>query len=517
MESFCLRQTEIPGASKLYTDLLYRYDRVAEFYPHPPGSQDGCREVATKVAFPASRRAALVSALRRWNLGSPSLDLLAREGTVAVLTGQQVGLFSGPSYTVYKALTAIRLAAELTASGTNAVPIFWLATEDHDFPEVNQAWSFDARLKPHSFRATDPMLANRPVGGLPMIDAPLAELEASLADLPYGQAIAAQIREHYSNGTFGSAFLGICKEWLGKLGLLFVDPLDPEIRQIFAPKLAEAVLRTDELSSALLERNLALTAQGYHAQVHFEPETSLVFLLENGVRVGLKRKKGQYFPEKLAERAESLSPNALLRPVLQDYLFPTVAVVGGPAELAYFAQSEVLYQKLLGYMPVSVARAGFTLIPARGQKLLERYHLSVKDVWQGCESVRERIARQLIPAELAATMAQSQAETEAQIRALNKQLCRFDPTLGAALANSSKKIEYQFAKIAQKVNREVLRRDERASADAAYLVDLLFPEKHLQERLYSIVPFLAMYGEDLIDRLYEHVKLECPDHQVLAL
>ena len=517
MESFCLRQTELPGASKLYTDLLYRYDRVAEFYPQPAGSMDGCRAVAAQIDFPSERRAALVAALSKWNAGSASLERLAEPGTVAVLTGQQVGLFSGPCYTVYKALTAIRLASELTASGTPAVPVFWLATEDHDFPEVNQAWSFDARLEPHGFQAKDPQLPNRPVGGLPVLDAPLAELEATLAELPFGAEIAAQLREHYASGTFGSAFLGICQAWLSRMGLLFVDPLDEEIRRIFTPKLAEAVRRTDELATALMERNKALEAKGYHAQVHFEAETSLVFLLENGVRVGLKRNKGDYSPEKLAARAESLSPNALLRPVLQDYLFPTVAVVGGPAELAYFAQSEVLYQRLLGYMPVPVARAGFTLIPARGQKLLDRYHLTVKDVWQGDEAVRERIAQQLIPGELAAAMAETQSRGEQQIAELAQQLAAFDTTLAAALTNSAKKIHYQLAKIEKKVNREALRRNERAAAEAAYLTHLLYPEKHLQERLYSITPFLAMYGEELIDRLYEHVQLECPDHQVIAL
>ena len=517
MESFCIRQSDLPGASKLYTDLLYHYDRVGEFYPHPPGSFDSARTLAAQIDFPTNRRAALVSALAKWNAGSPSLEKLAEEGTVAVLTGQQVGLFSGPCYTVYKALTAIRLASELTAAGTPAVAVFWLATEDHDFPEVNQAWSFDASLQPQSFTARDPLLPNRPVGGLPVLDAPLEELTASLADLPYGPEIAAQLREQYAQGTFGSAFLGICKAWLGRLGLLFVDPLDDAIRDIFAPKLAEAVRRTDELSAAILERNEALTARGYHAQVHFEPETSLVFRLENGQRISLKRRAGQYDAQALGAEPHSLSPNALLRPVLQDYLFPTVAVVGGPAELAYFAQSEVLYQRLLGYMPVSVPRAGFTLIPTRGQKLLDRYQLTVKDVWQGDEPVRERIARQLIPASLSHTLARTHAQSEAQIGELTRDLAAFDSTLAAALTNSARKIQYQLAKIEKKVQREALRRDERAAAEAAYLSHLLFPEKHLQERLYSIAPFLATYGEELIDRLYEHVRLECPDHQVIAL
>src|SRR5947209_14972308 len=138
MESACLRHTELPNTSRLFADYLYHHDRVAPFY-----SVEGHRP-----EFPADRRAALVAALRAQNGDSPALDLLAEPGTVAYVTGQQVGLFSGPAYTIYKALTAVRLAAQSTAEGKPAVPIFWLATEDHDFAEVNHSWSFNSAGQP---------------------------------------------------------------------------------------------------------------------------------------------------------------------------------------------------------------------------------------------------------------------------------------------------------------------------------------------------------------------------------
>src|SRR5438309_8549456 len=148
MEPSCVRHTNIPGTSKLFGDFLYHYQRVERYYPAYFGDPDSFRSAARKIVFPDERRAALVAALREQNGDSPQLDKLAQPGTVAVVTGQQVGLFSGPAYTVYKAVTAVKAARELTARGIPAVPIFWLATEDHDFAEVNQFWTFDSTQKP---------------------------------------------------------------------------------------------------------------------------------------------------------------------------------------------------------------------------------------------------------------------------------------------------------------------------------------------------------------------------------
>src|SRR6266699_1197253 len=155
MECSCVRQTEVPGTSKLFTDLIYHFDRVQDLYPYRPNDTQALA-AATKFHFPDDRRAALVRALTPLNPGNPSLDAIAQPGTVAVVTGQQVGLFSGPAYTVYKALTAIKAARELTARGVAAVPVFWLATEDHDIAEVDHVWVFGADYQPKKIRMNGP-------------------------------------------------------------------------------------------------------------------------------------------------------------------------------------------------------------------------------------------------------------------------------------------------------------------------------------------------------------------------
>lgn len=524
MESHCIRQTALPGASALFTDLLYHPERVSRFYPHAAGDLDAAATLAGSLNYPPERRAALVEALRPLNGDHPSLSLLAQEGTVAVLTGQQVGLFSGPVYTLYKALTAIQAARQLTAAGTPAVPVFWLATEDHDFAEVNQAWTFNAQNEAISLRADDVTAANRPVGPLPLTGAPLDALKEALAGFPFGDEVFARVQKHYANGSWGSTFLELLKEYLAPYGLLFVDPLHLPLRDIGVPLMEQAVREASTLSAALLDRNRELAAANYHAQVHFEAGTSLFFLLENGERLNLKYQAGEYTAkdrkfstEDLAGRAAALSPNALLRPVLQDYLFPTVAVVGGPAEIAYFAQSEVLYRHLLGHMPVSLSRAAFTLISPRVGKLLARYNLSVESTWANEETLRDRISAQLVPAGVTSAIGLAHEQLKQSLDGVRTALASYDSSLVDALATGERKMLYQLGKMERKVGREALRRDERAALEAATLHAQLFPHKHLQERFYSMLPFLAAHGEDLIPRLLDHVRLDCPDHQVLVL
>jgi len=253
------------------------------------------------------------------------------------------------------------------------------------------------------------------------------------------------------------------------------------------------------------------------------PQRSLFFLLSGGRRLAL-RKLGDGFqagdtrlsePE-LADQAEQLSPNALLRPVMQDFLLPTAATVAGPGEIAYYAQSQVLYRALLGRMPVTAPRASFTLVDARAAKLMKRYGLSLDAFFGGLEPLREAIAARLVPPALDESIQGTLRAVDAQIARLREPIAAFDPTLAAALATSRSKILYQLNKIRRKTAREAMRRHERAGAESEYLYHLIYPARHLQERFYTILPFLAQHGLDFVGRLYENVRLECPDHLLLV-
>src|SRR5580700_8058446 len=199
MESACLRHTEIPHTSALFSDFQYHFDRVARFYSHNPHDARSYAAAAKQLAYPDDRRAALVAALRSSNGESASLDLLARPGTVAVVTGQQVGLCSGPAYTIYKALTAVQLASRLSAQGIPAVPMFWLATEDHDVAEVNHTFVFGPDHRPVRLGVNSGGTA-RPVGGIPIAAPPVERLRDLLAGFPYGEEVAEMVRVAYPEG-----------------------------------------------------------------------------------------------------------------------------------------------------------------------------------------------------------------------------------------------------------------------------------------------------------------------------
>jgi bacillithiol synthase len=524
MEPACIRHTDLPGTSKLFADFSYQFSRVARFYAHDPHHPASFAAAARAIDYPDSRRAALVTALEAQNGPSPALRKLADPGTITVVTGQQVGLFCGPAYTIYKALTAVRLARDLSKQGIPAVPIFWLASEDHDFQEVSQAHSFDASRQPMRFEIQAPGDAAggpKPVGPLPIEHPPLEELRRSLAGFPHGAEMAAMAGAAYSPGVSGSTvtmtegFRALLRRMLPEMDLLTLDPLDPAIRAIAAPFLEAALAAAPELKVRLLERGNQLAAAGYHAQVLVEPKTSLFFLLQNGERVPLRPKDAEF--ASLKDRAAEISPNALLRPVMQDYLLPTAAFIGGPSELAYLAQSQVIYDRLLGRMPVVLARASFTLLETRTAKLLTRYRLALPETLVPEDALRERLAAALVPATIEDAFVDTAGELDRQLSRLNDELERFDPTLAAALSKSRAKMAYQLEKARRKTAREILRRDGRATSDAQYLSGLLFPRRHLQERFYSILPFLAQHGMGLMEYLLENISLACPDHRVLTL
>jgi bacillithiol biosynthesis cysteine-adding enzyme BshC len=525
MECSCVRHTDVPGTSKLFADLIYNFDRVEDLYPFRPNDiQTLVRRARSE--FPDSRRAALVNALTSRNRDNPSLSLLAEPGTVAVVTGQQVGLFSGPAYAVYKALTAIKTAKELTERGVPAVPVFWLATEDHDFAEVDHAWVFGADHQPVRIRLNSGAEGgSRPAGGIALQDVPLNELRNALAGLPFADDAVAMVARAYRPGeTMGSAFGRLIAELFAPYGLLLIDPMDGALREIGAPLMKEAVERMPELVEALMVRSAELVERGYHAQVLVDKNTSLAFLLENGQRMPLRRSNGTYAAQHLklstrdlAQRGVDLSPNALLRPVIQDYLLPSAAYIGGPAELAYLAQSQVLYAKLKVRQPAVLPRASFTLLDARSHKRMLRYGIGPTDLFGGEQVLHNTIAARLVPERLRAGLDRTKAAFSAALDGLRGDLDSFDVTLAAALATNRRKIEYQVDKMTRKTATQIMARDEQATRDARSLNGLVFPEKHLQERFYSIVPFVAKFGPGLVAELYSAVRTECPDHQFVVV
>jgi uncharacterized protein YllA (UPF0747 family) len=221
--------------------------------------------------------------------------------------------------------------------------------------------------------------------------------------------------------------------------------------------------------------------------------------------------------ERIAAHPEQFSANVLLRPVVQDYLFPTAVYFGGPAEIAYFAQAGVVYEKLLGRTTPVMPRLSATIISPAMSDLLARYRLSFGDLFHGSERVCELLASRVLAPELQATLLESRESLEGHLEQLRAELAKLDPTLVDAAARSGRKMLYQLQKIGAKAARAELRRNDSLTRDAHRVLTELFPHKELQERVLPGIYFLAQYGPELITQLKQAAAPQCPGHQIIRL
>jgi bacillithiol biosynthesis cysteine-adding enzyme BshC len=509
----------LPHQPKLFVRLIDDYSSVNRFYAHPP-NMDAVREVASSLDYPAERRREVAAILREQNsafgasaAAMSNLEKLER-GAVAVVSGQQVGLFGGPAYAVYKALTAIRLAEELSEAGIPAVPIFWMATEDHDLDEVRHVTWFDSG-KLLRFELPEDSTAGHPVGHVrlgPAIQEHVKKAVGLLAG-PASETIS-QILEHSyrSEATYGSAFGNLFAQLFAEQGLILLDPLDTRLHRIAAPLYKKALEDRDELNDKLLQRGKELESAGYDVQVKVTARSTLLFTIRDGVRQPVAASNSHFksgdtsWTREEALRLvdsspETFSANALFRPVVQDYLLPTAAYLGGPAEIAYFAQSSVIYEHVLGRMPVILPRAGFTILDAKAEKLLQKYGLCIENLWAGPQELRRKMESVSVPPALAENFDRDKAQTESTLAELGAQIEKLDPTLAGAVSTARNKIGFQLEKLRRKAGRALDQKSGLLAEHERFLENLLYPNKSLQSRELCFLPFLARWGMDGLSEL----------------
>jgi bacillithiol biosynthesis cysteine-adding enzyme BshC len=518
MDCRALAFRQLPHQPKLFLEYLDHFERVKAFYAHPPTMQ-AVRRTARKLDYPRERRAEVAELLRKQNIalgaGAETQSNLARleKGAVAIVTGQQVGLFSGPAYAIYKALTAAQIAEELTRGGIPAVPVFWMATEDHDLDEVRTATWFDqGKLLRFELPVVE---TGRPVGGISLgaqVE-PFAREAAELLSSQGSDLLAEYLTESYRpEEAYGSAFAKLFTRLFAQQGLILMDPRDPGLHQVATPLYQHALAERDAVNEKLLQRGKDLDRAGFDAQVKVTSRSTLLFYLGDGARQVITASNGKFqagdksWPrDKLIHLTHAepgqFSPNALFRPVVQDFLLPTAAYVGGPAEISYFAQSEVIYRHLLGRMPVMLPRAGFTLVDAKAAKLLRRYGLTVEDVWGGSQSLRHRMEGASVPKGLSRAFERDRKEIQKVLTQLGKRIAKLDPTLKGTVERAKQRIEYHLEKLRRKAGKAEDQKTGLISAHEQYLESLLYPHKALQSRELCLLPFLARWGASGLSEL----------------
>lgn len=535
----------IPQQSRLFLDYLIDPSRLRTFYPeavkHHYDLPARCERV---LANYATDRTALADALERmnrnWGAGEKTLqhlELLREADCIAVVSGQQAGLLGGPLYTIYKALSAVKLAECMAQRGIKTVPVFWIATEDHDFAEVTTAEFINRDCTLSGVKISAEIHSEGlPVGQVTLDQSIETTLQTILSSLPkteFTDDLEKLLRDCYAPGKkFGEAFARMMTALVGDKGLILVDPLDSELKKIVAPLYAEAARHAPEIAGAIVARSRELEAAGYHVQVTPSEDSFPLFLHdESGARRALTRTangkyraKGEgqeYSADELAGWAlrepERFSPNVTLRSVVQDSLLPTIAYYGGSAEIAYFAQTSEVYRILNRPVTPILPRASLTFVEKHTWRSLERYGIRLEDFFQGPDHVVARVVAGYLGQETAAAFEHTTETFNTELDGLQEQLKRVDPTLADALEKGRRKINYQIDGLRTRFNRAQIGRDEAVQRQLQHAGDLLYPEKTLQERRINISSFMARHGRYFVDWIFDAIDLETKDHEIVYL
>lgn len=504
---------KLPGTSALFNDYVTDWSRVQRFYSHHY-SLDAITDFARqRPPLDASHLDRLCSALykqqKQWGADTASVQKLAA-GAVAVVGGQQPGLFTGPCYTILKALTVIKLTQALEQTGISAVPVFWIAADDHDYAEIQWAAVVDRNSALQKVAVDLSNGESAPVGWLHLQDDVVHATATCLSSLPESEFqpdVRNLIESTYKpSASPVAAFAQMMTKLFQGTGLILANPLSDELMQLAAPTLAETVRRNPAIRSAVLARSGALVQAGYHEQVKVDSKFTGLFAYRG-------RSRQAVGPEEVGMDAR-LSPNVLLRPAVQDTIFPTAAYVGGPSEIAYFAQASAVYETLQRPMPPVFPRISATVLEARVARALTKYDLELMDAFRGREWMQRKAVASVQSVEVFDKVKESM---EAQLESLRSSLNGVDPTLGGALDTSKQKIMHQIEALKTRFVNAEARRNETLERHLDAIHNTLFPERKLQERVVNITSFLVRYGLAFIERLNESLSLECREHQVLEL
>jgi bacillithiol biosynthesis cysteine-adding enzyme BshC len=439
-------------------------------------------------------------------------------------------------FAIYKALTAVKLAEEATAAGVDAVPVFWLATYDHDLAEVNHVAlpSPEGRLQVLTTPSHD--VPSAPVGVVRLGDEVLPLVEQATKLL--GDSAATQfLRDSYRPAEFlGTAFARLYARIFAEWGVIVLDASDAELDRAAEPMFRAAIERADDLDAALQARGTALEAAGYHQQVKVNSSSTLLFTIREGARTSIHRRgnvgESEFFigadaaAEKLSKAElisridsspEKFSPNVLLRPIIQDYLLPTLAYTGGAAEAAYFAQASAVYETLLGRVTPIIPRFSATIVEPKVQRLLERHGISVQDVFDGPDALRRQLAENGLPKDLQAAVDAARKSLDSHLSEIKEKLVKLDRTLVDAAETARSKIEHQLERLQTQAARAEAQKSELVNRHAEILSQALYPDKGLQERGVGGIYFLARYGPEFLQQLHDSIQSDCHDHQILEV
>lgn len=510
------------GAPELVRDYNDGAPQLAPFFAGFPRDLRAVRRVAAAVDdfFDAKARAAMKDAIYAPTAAARArLDSIAAGPGFFVATGQQAGLFGGPLFTIHKTLSAITLAADLErALGVPVAPLFWVAADDHDFAEVNHTDVVGADNDLHriAVKAADDVarsMARRELG--PDIVAAIETLRATLPNNEFAQEALGWIDAAYRPGrSVADAFAELLAHMFEHHDLLITSSAQPVVKRLAAPIVARELAHAADHEAAVRAQTDRLIAAGYHEQVPARADAAHVMYEDEDGRDRLAHEAGVWHlgrskrPFELAELnalldkyPERFSPSALLRPVVASAIFPTVAYVGGPAEISYFAQIGCLFDAHGVPMPLVQPRASIEIVEHKVQKVLDKFELTVADVHQPFDRLTSRVIRDQLPAGVTDTVSELREQIRAAYARLVDETEAIDPTLQGPLEKARNASHKTLADAEKKIVSHLKKKNEIGIEQLRKASLNLYPYGKSQERGLGAISYLARYGSALVDVL----------------
>ncbi len=529
-----------PWIRRLASDYAFAFANVAPFYAGDPATPSAWAEtIARSRAFKRQpAEIARVIGAQQERRGAPaaareSAARLADPATRVIITGQQAGLFGGPLFTLLKAITTMKLAAQVAKDHrVPVVAVFWIDAEDHDWPEVSGCTVLDSEFEPTTVRLADlPGAGSQPIARLELTDdigSALDQLELALPDSEFRPDLMAALRAAYQPGRgMAMAFGAFLEQVLGPHGLVVYDSSDaatkPLARDVFVREVSEPG-NTARIAGRAGE---ALVAKGYHAQATLADGTVSVFHL-NAHRAPIRVDGDQAYVgettmslaqlvEEATTHPERFSPNVLLRPLVQDTVFPTICYVAGPNELAYLGQLKEVYGHFGIPMPMMYQRGTATLADSATIRFLTKYDLPLTALRAQDESALNQLLESQLPPTVEQALTAVSSLIDERMGAVATAVSQIDPTLEGAVNSTRGKLQHEVHALHSKVIQAAKRRDDTLRRQFQRAQALTFPQGHPQEREVGFVWFLNRYGPALVDRLLDELPLAMGHHHVLTI
>ena len=533
---------QLPHLPLLVADYFYNFAKVCDFYNGDFRELAAFQRQTERVQSRPILRQDLVAVLEEQNksYGCRSQTLgqikkIVRDQACAVVTGQQVGLFSGPLYTIYKALTVIKLSEYLNRCGLGCfVPIFWLASDDHDLAEIDHIALMDKNNRLEEVRCQMPSSEFKVPASNLILPSEILECVQQLKDLTLDSEFKAEILDHLSEAYEpGRSFADAFARWMTRLfqssGLIFIDASHPRLKDLASDVFYREIAEESPSTKQAITTSERLRQAGYDTQVPLHEGILNIFYMERerspiqwqegafaikGTQLSRTKKELQALAR---EKPFLFSPNVLLRPIYQDALLPTVAYVGGPAEIAYFAQMKGVYEKFRLPMPIIYPRKSATIVEKKVDHVLKKYNLKIPDLWRNAARLIGEITKKEIPDSIDKALRVVLDHLEQDFESLKEEVMAFEPTLKGSIDLAKGKMNQQLKFMEKKILQAATKRNETAIRQLHKAINNLYPNQHLQERVFNIVPYLIKYGYAFMDKLDQAISIDEYNHQLIFI